>query len=51
MVWAKEISYIERIKEGYGKIIYENGIIYEGMLKKGLRTGDAKMNLNGVEIY
>jgi hypothetical protein len=30
---------IKGVKEGQGKLVYDNGIIYEGFLKAGKREG------------
>ena len=38
-------------KEGHGKIVYDNGIIYEGLLKGGKKEGEGKLSVNGVDIF
>jgi hypothetical protein len=42
---------VNGMKEGIGKVVYDNGIIYEGMLKEGKKEGEGKLSLNGVIIF
>jgi hypothetical protein len=36
---------------GQGKLLYQNGCIYEGEFKEGVRWGRGRLSLNGISIY
>jgi hypothetical protein len=42
---------INKMKEGFGKVVYDNGITYEGLLRNGKKEGEGKFTLNGVVVF
>jgi hypothetical protein len=42
---------VNGLKEGRGRVVYDNGMNYEGELKQGRRIGEGKITLNGIDIF